>query len=82
MYEQQGTTKSPDEKMSTGRRRLKWMDDDVNDLRNEGVRQWRNKDEGRRECAGIVRQAKVKFKVVVLFYVQPLLGNVLVHKFP
>jgi hypothetical protein len=37
----------------------------VNDLRNMGVRQWRKKVENGRELAGIVREAKVKFKRIV-----------------
>jgi hypothetical protein len=47
-----------------------------------GVRHWRKKNEDRRECAGTVREAKVKFKRTVLLYVHPMLGNVLVNKFP
>jgi hypothetical protein len=50
----------PEEKRNIGRPRLRWLDDDVNDLRNMGVRQLRKKTEDRREWAGIVRQAKVK----------------------
>jgi hypothetical protein len=49
-------------KEALGNRGLRWLDDDVNALRNMGVRQWRKKAEDRRELAGIVREAKVKLK--------------------
>jgi hypothetical protein len=49
-----------------GRPRLTWLHDVMNDLRNAGrVRHWRKKAEHRRELAGIVRGAKVKFKTTV-----------------
>jgi hypothetical protein len=38
------------------------LDDDVNELGNMGVRQWRKKADDRREWAGIVRETKVKLK--------------------
>jgi hypothetical protein len=38
------------------------LDDDVNDLRNMGVRQWRKNAEDRRESARIVRETKVKLR--------------------
>jgi hypothetical protein len=37
----------------------------VNDLRNMEVRQWRVKAEDRWECAGIVKEAKVKLKRII-----------------
>jgi hypothetical protein len=52
----------PKGKRSIGRPRLRWLDDDVNDLRNMGVRQWRKKAEDGQEWAGVVREAKVKLK--------------------
>jgi hypothetical protein len=67
--EQQVTTKildgTPKGKRSIGRPRLRWLYDDVNYLRNMGVRQWRKMAEDRREWAGIVREATVKPKSTV-----------------
>jgi hypothetical protein len=39
----------PEGKRNIARPGLRWMDDDVNDLRNMGVRQWRKKAGDRRE---------------------------------
>jgi hypothetical protein len=37
----------------------------MNDLRNMGLRQWREKAEDGREWAGIMREANVKLKKTV-----------------
>jgi hypothetical protein len=66
---QRGTTKSrggrPEGKRNIGRPRLRWLDDDMNDLRNMGIRQLRKKPEDRQEGKGIVRETKVKLKRTV-----------------
>jgi hypothetical protein len=41
----------PGGKRSIRRPRLGWLDDDVNHLRNMGVRQWRKKAEEKHEWA-------------------------------
>jgi hypothetical protein len=51
----------PEGKRSIRRPRLRWLDD-MNDLRNMVVSQWRNKAEDRREWAGMVREAKIKLR--------------------
>jgi hypothetical protein len=52
----------PEGKTSIGRPKLRWLDDDVNDLRNMGVRRWRTEEENGREWAGMLRKVKVKLK--------------------
>jgi hypothetical protein len=55
----------PEGKRSIGRPRLRWLDDDVNYLRNMGVKHWRKKAEDKRKCPGIVREAKVKLRMTI-----------------
>jgi hypothetical protein len=54
----------PQEKRSTGRPRLRWLDDVANDLRNMEARQCGKKAEDRRKW-GVLREAKVKLKRTV-----------------
>jgi hypothetical protein len=55
----------PEEKRGNGRPRLRWLDDDVNDIRNMTVRQLKEKAKDRQEWTGTVREAKFKLKWII-----------------
>jgi hypothetical protein len=45
-----------------GRRRLRWIDDVEDDLRNMGIKRWRIKALDRVEWGSIIKEAKAKLK--------------------